>query len=329
MNRIKNKNISLKGIVLVALFAIIFSSCEEYPQYTFQDTNLPASSYSMMSDGLKVTFLNESAHATQYVWDFGDGQTSTEKNPEHLFTSKNNYTITLTASDNNDVADVFSSSIAVGFPIAGFTYEVDRSTAHFTNLSDNSTSYVWDFGDGETSTEENPTHLYASKGTYTVKLTAIDGSDNDVYEESIFVPGKFLPVFIAPSFEIDSYRTDWDWNGASSSGAPTPPDGGRGCKISKSDVWIGQTLQVDLDTYYTLKFWFVTKSSTQPIGAKVLITDGDNSEVIILDTSTGPSATPDDYEETSFTFNTGDSNSITVKILYGDGETRVDLFSIE
>ncbi len=328
MRKIKNKNIRLRGIVIVALITLIVSSCEEYPQYTFQDMSLPASSYSMESNGLQVMFTNKSAHATQYLWDFGDGETSTEKNPEHLFAAKNNYTVTLTASDNNNITDEFSSTLAVGFPIAGFTYEVDRSTASFTNTSDNATQYLWDFGDGETSTDENPIHLYASKGNYIVKIKASDNTDEDIYEESIFVPGKFIPVFIAPSFEIDSYRKDWDWNGASSSGAPLPPDGNRGCKFGKND-WIGQTLQVDPDSYYTLKFWFVTKSTSLPIGAKVEITDGSNPDIVLLNTSTDPSASSNAYEETSFSFATGNSSSITVKILYGDGETRVDLFSIE
>lgn len=317
-----------KGFFGIILASFVFSSCNEYPEYTFSETAIPKSDFSIESDGLEITFQNEASHATTYLWDFGDGSTSTEKNPVHAFASKNSYTVTLTASDNNNVSDEFSNTLDVGFPKAGYTFVVDRATATFTNTSDNANSFVWDFGDGETSTEENPVHLYGAKGDYTVKLKAIDGTDEDIYEESIFVPGKFLPVFIAPSFEIDSYRSDWDWNGASGSGAPTPPDGGRGCKI-KSSAWIGQTLQVDPGENYTIKFWFVTKKTTLPIGAKILIEDAQDPGIVLLDTSTGPSATSDDYEETSFSFNTGDSNSITVKIIYGDGETRVDLFSIE
>jgi hypothetical protein len=131
-----------------------------------------------------------------------------------------------------------------------------------------------------------------------------------------------------PGFEVSDYRSLWDWNGLSSSGAPTPPDGGRGAKFGSND-WLAQTLQVDPDEFYTIKFWFVTKKTELPIGVKFLITDADNPSNIILDTSTGPSASSGEYEEISFLFETGSASNITVRLDYGDGETRIDLFSIE
>ncbi len=60
-------------------------------------------------------------------------------------------------------------------PVASFQFTVSETNymeATFTNFSQNATSYMWDFGDGETSTEKDPVHLYASTGTFTVKLTA-------------------------------------------------------------------------------------------------------------------------------------------------------------
>ena len=317
----------MKGVLSILLVILIFSSCEEYPQYEFIETNPPKSDFSIETSGLEVTFVNNSSHATKYQWDFGDGNTSTDQSPVHVYGSKNKYVVTLVALDNNDASDEFTSEFEVGFPIAGFEYEVLRSTASFTNTSDNATSYLWNFGDGETSTEKDPVHVYDSKGNYTVSLTVTDGTDESYVEVKIFVPGKFIPTFLAPSFEIDTYRTDWDWNGASSTGSPSPPDGKRGAKFGP-DSWIAQTLQVDDNTNYTLKFWFVTKDPA-PIGLKVIIMDGDDPNIILLDDSTGPSANDDDYQEVSFTFNTENSSSITVKLMYGDIETRIDLFSIE
>jgi PKD repeat protein len=322
------KNLSIIGIKTLVLVLFVLTSCEEDLQYTFQDTNLPVSNFTTAVTGLKVSFLNESAHAKQYVWDFGDGQTSTEENPEHTYTEKKVYTVKLTALDNNAAENVFESDLPVGFPVAGFDYSVLRATGTFANTSDNATGYLWDFGDDTTSTEENPVHLYSRKGNYVVKLKATSGIDESIYEESVYVPGKFIPEFLAPSFEVSDYRSLWDWNGLSSSGAPTPPDGSMGAKVV-SNSWLAQKLQVDPGELYTIKFWFVTKKTDLPIGVKFLITDADNPSNIILDTSTGPSASSGEYEEISFLFETGSASNITVRLDYGDGEARIDLFSIE
>ena len=63
-------------------------------------------------------------------------------------------------------------------PIASFQFEVDGTNIFqvtFTNFSENATTYSWDFGDGNTSTEENPVHTYAATGSYNVTLTALNG----------------------------------------------------------------------------------------------------------------------------------------------------------
>jgi PKD repeat protein len=318
----------LKISHIIILLAIL-NSCDEYPKYSFMETNPPLADFSYEFNNLEVIFTNNSSHSTTYVWDFGDGATSEDKNPVHQYSKKNNYTVTLTASDNNKVSDVFSTTIAVGYPAALFNYEVKRYTATFFNTSANATSFLWDFGDGETSSEENPVHVYDAKGTYNVKLLVSDDSDEDSMEQEIFVPGKFIPEIISPSFERDSYKTDWDWNGASATGAPTPPDGKRGCKISSPDAWIAQTLKVDDETNYTIKFWFVTKKTNLPMGARLLIIDADNPDNVIVDHSTGPSSKSNKYQEGSLSFNTGGATSIILKIMYGDGEFRIDNFSIE
>lgn len=72
--------------------------------------------------------------------------------------------------DINDLPEIPTAQ-----PAANFTFNTDQLTVTFTNGSSNSTSYMWDFGDGVTSTEENPVHTYADEGTYTVTLTAMDG----------------------------------------------------------------------------------------------------------------------------------------------------------
>jgi PKD repeat protein len=62
--------------------------------------------------------------------------------------------------------------VVLPFPAANYTQLINNQTVTFTNSSTNATSYLWDFGDGMTSTEASPVHTYISAQTYTVKLTA-------------------------------------------------------------------------------------------------------------------------------------------------------------
>lgn len=135
----------------------------------------PISSFSAISDTetpLKVLFTNTTTIATSYDWDFGDGQSSTEKNPTHTYAAPGIYTVTLT-SDND--GQIHSITQTVTLPTAQFSFsgvgvQVPCNVA-FTNTSINATSYLWDFGDGTTSTSENPTHTYTTGGNFNVKLT--------------------------------------------------------------------------------------------------------------------------------------------------------------
>ncbi|MFO8021134.1 MAG: PKD domain-containing protein [Perlabentimonas sp.] len=94
-------------------------------------------------------------------------------------------------------------------PIASFQYEISEDNflmVEFTNFSQNATSFAWDFGDGETSTEENPVHTYAEADDYTVKLTATnDEGANHVFQEEITItdPIEALRILVG--------ETSKDW----------------------------------------------------------------------------------------------------------------------
>lgn len=127
---------------------------------------------------LTVRFLNLSTNANSFLWEFGDGETSSEVHPVHTYAQPGTYTVKLTAygSSETDVETKTAYISAYGVLKAEFTASPKLGLAPlsvtFTNLSTGASSYRWDFGDGATSALENPAHTYSSPGLYTVSLTA-------------------------------------------------------------------------------------------------------------------------------------------------------------
>lgn len=129
-----------------------------------------------------VTFQNASSPTpVSSSWDFGDGTTSTQTNPEKTYTSTGTFTVTLT-STNNSCTSTTSKQVNVTTSLpASFTSDKTGgcktpTQVTFTDQTSGSTSWHWDFGDGETSTEQQPKHTYNTPGTYDVKLNVVTGS---------------------------------------------------------------------------------------------------------------------------------------------------------
>ena len=128
---------------------------------------------------LEVSFTNTSTgDITTYLWDFGDTITSTAKNPTHMYTADGVYTISLTVDGPGGLdTEVKTNYITVYKTVqAGFyalpTEGIAPLEVSFTNTSTGDiATYLWDFGDGITSTAENPTHMYTADGVYTISLT--------------------------------------------------------------------------------------------------------------------------------------------------------------
>lgn len=133
---------------------------------------------------VKVDFVNKSLYGTSYFWDFGDGGVSNQFSPSYTYFVPGIYTVTLTVTGpgGQDI-EVKQQIIEVyDIPNAFFTFSpttvfLPNEEVTFFNLSAFATTYLWNFGDGSTSNEFSPTHLYGNVGTFSVTLIASNANN--------------------------------------------------------------------------------------------------------------------------------------------------------
>ncbi|RLF53322.1 MAG: hypothetical protein DRN37_11765 [Thermoplasmata archaeon] len=141
-----------------------------------------------------------------YTWDFGDGTTSNDPVITHKYLISGTYTVTLTVTDDAGETDVLELTLTVNNrkPDAEFTFDPERAgtgkTITFSDLSSDIDGEIvewrWDFGDGSISYEQNPTHVYDRKGTYTVTLQVKDDEGAQAnYSSEITITQKEIPSF--------------------------------------------------------------------------------------------------------------------------------------
>jgi len=146
------------------------------------------------TNALVINFVDQSSNTpTAWAWNFGDCGVSTKctdatQNPTHTYAAPGQYTVLLTAS-NSAGQHTRQKIIAVGEPVASFTYAKAGLVVTFTDTSTNApTTWLWNFGDSSTSTEKNPVHTYAAGNTYTVRLTVTNAAGSDVTVQQVVVP---------------------------------------------------------------------------------------------------------------------------------------------
>ncbi len=170
------------------------------------------SSDSPVCIGSPVAFTNLSSGPAgiplSYLWDFGDGTTSSEESPEHLYAAAGIYTVVMTAT-NVGGSDAATGTVTVDpAPEAAFSfsplYPQEGQPVHFYDASTNGpTAWQWTFGDDSGASIQNPIHTYAAAGTYTVSLRASNTCGwSDYYQQEIVIGGQpeqyyiYLPVVI-------------------------------------------------------------------------------------------------------------------------------------
>jgi gliding motility-associated-like protein len=161
-------------------------------------------------------FINNSLGGLRFEWDFGDGFTSTQDNPTHLYNSVGTYTVKLKAFDSsscNKVDSVAFTLTVSAIPFASFTFNPVPPEANtftnFVNQSNGATNYLWNFADGDTSIEVNPSHIFPATGTYNVCLEASNAigcvDDTCIDVQAIINPLVDVPTAFTPGrFGINS-----------------------------------------------------------------------------------------------------------------------------
>lgn len=189
---------------------------------------------SACSAPLTVAFSNSSTStgAVTYLWNFGDGGTSTAISPSHTYNSTGAFTVKLYINQGSCIDSIVKpnyivvNNIAANFS-ANDTNVCVGQTLNFTNASvPISTTHSWTFGDGGTSTILNPTHVYSVAGTYTVTLIESNGTCSGTKTKTSYITVNNNPVagftttttnsclipFDVAFTDTTAGATTWTWN---------------------------------------------------------------------------------------------------------------------
>ena len=196
---------------------------------------------------LNNTSLNTVMPGTTYRWDFGDGSTSTAKNPTYTYFVPGTYRVELTVtgpggvSSKSQVINAYPSPKAY-FEVAPLLVFVNDEKVRGFNLSQGADNYLWEFGDGDTSKVKEPFHKYMEAGVYDITLWAY--SNNGCSDKYVLSPGvtvepagevRFSTVF-TPNKDGPIDRTDLPTGGTEIDQFLLPADQGESDQLQASDL---------------------------------------------------------------------------------------------
>ena len=178
----------------------------------YEYNTYPQASFSVFPDvesickGESLVFNNTSfgEDIDNYLWSFGDNSSplssdSVAPNPV-IFNEPGSYEVSLLVSNTLGWDKSTITIDVLDIPVADFSYNINNGMVEFTNNSVFGSEYYWDFGDGNTSTEENPSHNYDSKNIYHVMLTVTNICGEQSISENIQISTKTIDL--EKSFQI-------------------------------------------------------------------------------------------------------------------------------
>lgn len=216
------------ALAILGIGLMCFSCKPEEPEEV-----QPTADFTYSVNGMVVTFVNKSTHAQSCLWDFGDGSMTSETNPTKKYSAAGTHKVTLTVRNINKTSSYSQNVQIEQNPTAYFSYTTNGLQVSFKNQSTNAQTYSWSFGNGQTSTQKDPTVTYTSAGTYSVSLTAKNGEKSDTYTKSVSVSYKqptasftykteapLKVLFTNTSSNATSY--EWDFGDGTSSTEKNP-----------------------------------------------------------------------------------------------------------
>jgi PKD repeat protein len=167
------------------VLSVTNASCSDSVKHTVTVTPLPpVASFDLIPSGCSPwtinpnnTSLNTETPGTTYMWDFGDGTSSSAKNPSYTYFTSGQYRVELTVtgpggtSNYSQVVNAYPSPLA-NFQISPAVVFANDEQVRCFNLTQGADSYLWEFGDGDTSKVAEPYHKYMEEGEYDITLWA-------------------------------------------------------------------------------------------------------------------------------------------------------------
>jgi len=305
---------------------------------------------------LEYTFTNSSTGGETYLWDFGDGESSTEESPVHIYERPDVYEVTLQVTNASGLSSTLTRSVDIQAPVtADFTFVTNQDpdnfrTVQFMDASVGAVELLWEFGDGFQFTGMNPTHTYDADGIYNVTLTATSLTGlQDVATMEVTIALGFIASIKESSFEDDDPsaldcgsaqdgRDCWrqsDLGGVIQITSGPTVSGGQAAKLPSDGSRIGyQRVTVEADTDYTVTFNYTMKEDPGSVTVSILddsvLTDISEVAGATIETVTvTDNSDPNTYVTETIRFNSGSLTEVAIFFTNADSEARLDDFSIE